>query len=50
MRLSNRGQTLDSKARVGECEMISKKKILDFDSKIAIQEIKNSEEKKDKKI
>lgn len=44
MRLSNQGQTLDSKAGVGECEIICKKKKLpfDFNSEIAIKAIENS--------
>lgn len=50
MRLSNQGQTLDSKAGVGECEITCKKKIsFDFNSEIAIMAMENSEKWKNKK-
>lgn len=51
MRLSNQGQTLDSKAGVGGVwNYMLKKMSSEFYSEIAIQAIENSEEGKNKKI
>lgn len=50
MRLSNWGQTLDSKAGVGECEIICKKKLsFDFNSEITIKAKENLEKGMSKK-